>query len=159
MQDEEAPAATAPRQVTVEYADLLDEKADLERRLKVVSAKLGERQAGIMAWFEQQGVTSVRVAGGRTLYLRRELWAVKEDGVSTERAVLALKEAGLDEFAKPGVNTQGLSAYLRELDRDQKPLPGPLVGVIRAAETFKVGSTSNGSTRRASEPGQGDSDR
>ena len=55
-----------------------------------------------------------------------------------EQAAAALKKAKLGEYAAPRVNTQSLSAYMRELDEAGEDMPAALKGIIKLSEVFKV---------------------
>ena len=124
-----------------QYSELAAKKAQLKTDLVAVEATMKELQEPVMSWFQEAGVQRINI-GNRTLYLRRELWAGRVDGVSNEMACEVLKLAGLEEFAVPKVNTQKLSAWCRELDAAGESLPAGFDGVIKVSETFKIGSTA-----------------
>ena len=124
-----------------EYAAQARRKGELEIELRDVAARLAVLQAQVLEWFAASGVQSVRIDDS-TLYLRRELWARKAEGVSHEAAAAALTTAGIGEFAEPRINVQRLSAWCRERDREGAPLPEELRGVVDVAEVFKVGHRS-----------------
>ena len=65
------------------------------------------------------------------VHLNRTIWA-KCVGEDWPRAVAALRDAGLDEFVETKYDSRKFSVYLRELDREGKPLPEPLVGAVEA---------------------------
>ena len=139
-------AATAPdaTQAITDYAALENERADLEAKLEAVKAKLDALRPAVLAYFQERGIDRVS-AHNRTLYLRRELWAGRADGVSPEVACAALKAAGFDEFVREGVVTQSLTAFIREREREgEAAVPPSLAGVIEAKEVFKVGSRKSG---------------
>mgnify|MGYP003134179461 CR=1 FL=1 len=100
---------------------------------------LGEEKSGlqeiILAHFEQNSIQNIK-QNGVTVYLKRELWAGREERVSNEEAAQALNDAGLSEYIGP--TTQSLSAYLRELDKEGEPLPEKLRGKIKLTETYKI---------------------
>ncbi len=125
---------------TVErYAKLENERTALEDQLVAVKAKLDELRAGVLEYMQAHSLDKVTSAG-RTLYLRRELWAGRAEGVSPADLMVALDAAGLTEFAERAPKMQSLTAYVRELDRDGLELPEPLRGVLVANELFKIGS-------------------
>lgn len=135
-------AATAPDTMegVREYAALQNEKGGLKDRLAAIDARLADLEPTVLDWFQRNGVDRVRV-DDRTLSLRRELWAGRAEGVDTAAACAALVAAGLPEFAEPRVNTQSLSALLREREKSGEPaVPPELEGVIVANEVFKIGS-------------------
>lgn len=135
-------AAPAPNEMdrVKEYAALQNEKAKLKDRLAAIDARLGDLEPHVLEWFQREGVDRIRV-DDRTLSLRRELWAGRAEGVDTEAACAALIAAGLAEFAARRVNTQSLSALLREREKQEEPpVPPELEGVIVANEVWKISS-------------------
>ena len=139
-------AATAPdaTQAITDYAALENERADLEAKLEAVKAKLDVLRPSVLAYFQERGIDRVS-AFNRTLYLRREVWCGRAEGVDAETACAALKAAGFDEFVREGIVTQSLSALLREREKGGEPaVPPSLNGVIVANEVFKVGSRKSG---------------
>ena len=95
-----------------------------------------------LAQFEKAGVDSIR-AGGFTIYLERTLWAGAVDG-DNEALMKALKRAKLGVYVKTSVNTQSLSAYARELDRNGKKPPPSLKPHLKVTEVFKVKARKSG---------------
>jgi len=93
--------------------------------------------------FERNGLEKVSI-DGRTVYLERKLWAKAKDG---DKAAMckALKRAHLGDFVEQTFNTNSLSAYVRELDREEKPLPPSLRKVVEISEVYKL-------TTRRSQP-------
>ncbi len=119
------------------YARLDKEKRGLEDRLKKLKVQIEETSHAVLDHFQKLGIDRVTVEGV-TIYVRRELWAGREQDVSVDQACTALKDAGLSEYAHERVNTQSLSAYVRELDAAGEPLPAELQGVIKVSEVFKL---------------------
>src|SRR5262245_59555009 len=107
------------------YVAFTNEKRELEDRLVAVKAQLMDLEPRVLEYFQRHGLDRVAV-DGISLSPRCDERAGREDGVTTEECSKALYEAGLDEFA--GVNWQGLSAYLKELKKDEKPMHPALVG-------------------------------
>ncbi len=119
------------------YAKLDKERRTLNARLKKLDTLIEETSHAVLDHFQKIGIDRVTV-DGVTIYVRRQLWAGREDGVTVDEACTALKDAGLPEYAHERVNTQSLSAFVRELDAAGKPLPAELQGVIKVSEVFKV---------------------
>ena len=130
--------------VTEEYAIQMDERNRLEAELSAVKKRLADLEPDVLKWFEAQGLSSAKLSDGRTIYLRRELWAGRADGVDNEEACSALIASGLTDLVEPHYNVNTLSAYLRELDKNGDPLPPPMQGKIIVREVFKVGSRRPG---------------
>lgn len=123
---------TAIAATTTALDDLKFERATLE--------------ADLLPAFEQAGVTSVRA--GRTVFIRRDLWAAppKADNGQPDYATLneGLRAAGPEwsYLIEERVNVQSLSARVRELDRDESTLlpvlPPELVGKVSLTEKFSL---------------------
>ena len=116
----------------------------LWKEMKAVTAKLDRIKADIKAceprvldFFEKSGIPRTTVRGV-TIYVKRDLWAGREEGVTNEVACEALAKAGLGDFAAMRFNTQTLSAYVRECENNGEPLPEEFKGVIKVSETFKI---------------------
>lgn len=119
-----------------DFVRLQDRKRELEKELKGVKEDIEMVQSILLSQFEKAGVDSVR-AGGFTIYLERTLWAGAVDG-DNEALMKALKRAKLGVYVKTSVNTQSLSAYARELDRNGKKPPPSLRPHLKISEVFKV---------------------
>ena len=110
------------------YAALDQLRLEYKKKIASITAELAPLEEQIIEEIAQSGVTSMRV-DGTTVYLERKIWAkcVDEDW---DRAIEALKDAGLGDFIQHRYNSTSFSAYLRELDKAGKPLPEPLMGAI-----------------------------
>lgn len=136
------PVESADIRTVRKYAQLENRRAELDDELKAVKAQLADLEPAVLSYFQRQGMQSTKMEG-RTLYLKRELYAGRADGIESEFACEALKSAGLGEFVREGIVTNSLSALLRERDREhgyEQAVPEPLRGVIVANEVHKVGS-------------------
>ena len=136
----EKPERTADIRTLKKYVDLENHRSKIEDELKSVKAQLADLEAGVLLYFERQGLDRATL-DGRTLYLRRDLYAGREEGVDAERAIEALEAAGFGDYVKRGIVTVSLSALFREREKDGEPaVPAALVGVMVANEVFRVGS-------------------
>ena len=126
-----------------DYARLERRKRALELELKQVKSRIDSLREPVLGYFQTHGIDSQKI-DGLTLYLRRELWAGREDGIDNETAITALERAGLTEYAGPRINTQSLSAYMRELDERGEAMPAELQGVIKLSEVWKIGTRESG---------------
>ncbi len=101
--------------------------ADLERELKAkladVTAERIALEGVLLDHWSNNGITQMRVAG-LTVYPQTTLYA--------SAPLDAVREAGLDDLV--GVNSQSLSAFVREKRRLDEPLPEPLAAAIRITE-------------------------
>lgn len=120
------------------FAALTDRQQEIEAQLKQVAEEkkfLGER---ILAEFQRTGTRSVD-AGGRRVFLARQLWA--RLGTDKAAARAALRDAGLGDLVEETVNASRLSAWARELPgaEDGPPkLPDGLDGHVVVSENWQV---------------------
>lgn len=127
------------------------------KRAKEIRDGLNDRALDAL---ETLGLHNAPLSGGPTIYRERQLWAnvpePEEDGAERdyEGACDALEEAGLGEYVQRRFNVQSLSAYFRELEREEDArrkeleeppvmdpdelLPEALKGRISLAEVVKA---------------------
>jgi outer membrane biogenesis lipoprotein LolB len=123
-----------------QYAELEVRRSELKDELTAVESQLKDLEPLVLEWFQAEGVQRIKI-GERTLYLNRQIWAGRCDGVSDAQVVAALEGAGLSEFCGMKVNMQSLSAWMREREKEgQDPVPVELSAELRANEVHKVGS-------------------
>jgi hypothetical protein len=102
-----------------QFVALTKLKKQQEEALDETKAKLMALEAELLPQFEANGVDKLK-ADGMTVFLFSQKWAgVTKDGPEAtpeerQRAVQALKDAGLGVYVKEDFNTQSLSAYVRE---------------------------------------------
>jgi hypothetical protein len=123
------------------YALLEQERLEVEARLSRLKDEQDSIRDDVLEYFSRQGIQKLSVEG-RTLYLKREVYAAKVDKeMAAELVVKALQEAGFEEFAGRSVSWNSLSAMLREREAlGEEPVPPALKAVIELHEKFKVGS-------------------
>ena len=131
-------------EILLERCKLEKNKKHLESQLASIKSKIKTTEEPILDYFQRIGGKGAAFkTGDMTLYLRREIWPGREEGVEADTACAALVAAGLDEFAQPRMNTQGLRAYAREFEEQGSDLlteHPTLQGVIRVNDVFKVGN-------------------
>ena len=120
---------------------LLSELVNIDRTRKELKADLDtlnkERaaiEAKILDIWEREGTSSQKVDGS-TIYLSSQKWAKPLDG-NRQAVVQALESLGMDDFVN--FNTQSLSGYCREQEREGLELPEALAAVLEFSEDWKV---------------------
>jgi hypothetical protein len=124
------------------YALLLTQKINAEDALKKLNVQIKTAEPAVLDYFQRQGIDQI-AAGGRTLYLRREVHTNKVKEVTVEQACAKLVEIGLPEYAGQKINTSGLGAYVRELNeagQELELIQEQFGGAFRVVELFKIGS-------------------
>jgi len=111
-------------------------EADVEE-WKIEAAAL---ETELLEAFAEAGVPRLTI-DGRTVYVHRQLWAKREEGVDMAQACKALVSAGFDQFVSESYNSNTLSAWMREMEKSDTPLPPELDGVLTSTEKFSLRST------------------
>lgn len=133
------------------FVKLDNELRTAEEKVKKLKAEIEKLEPGVMKYFQRMGQQSATI-GGLTVYIRKQLWAGREQGVTADAAYEKLQSAGWGEYATRGFNTQELSARVRELEIDERKddepvdplelvksrLPKMLQGIIKITEKFSV---------------------
>lgn len=120
-----------------EFLRLTDEKARVEQELKDVNGERARAEEALKRRFEEIGVAHVKTTDGRTVYLAREMYAGAKLG-DRSAVTKALHAIGLSDLVSEGFNTLSLSAYIRELDRNEEDIPAELADVIDVRELYRV---------------------
>lgn len=132
-----AAATTAPiDRVAADLRRLLElkaEKEEHENALKPIATEIEVLTARILDRWAEDGVSSMKV-NGATVYMRRSIYARILD---REHVAEAMREAGLDSMLSPNTNT--LSAWLREREENDEPIPPALDGIVGTYERFQLG--------------------
>ena len=118
------------------FVALEERRRQLEAEVDTIKAEATELEQRLLPQFEQEGFEKISV-DGRTVYVERKLWAKARDG-NKAAVCKALKRARLGDYVEETFNTNSLSAYVRELDREERPLPPSLREVLEVSEVFKL---------------------
>lgn len=133
-----------------EYIELDDQRKGKEGEVDKLKERMAELEPQIMERFENAGMQSMKSKQGTVIYIRRDLWSGAKEGAEV-LLLEALKSVGLGDMVRERVNSQTLSAYIREQEKEQfganvsaKPeeiievLPEPLRGAIAITERFSL---------------------
>lgn len=117
-----------------EYIELDDQRKGKEAETEKLKERMAELEPQIMERFENAGMQSMKSKQGTVIYIRRDLWAGAKEGAEV-LLLEALKAVGLGDMVKEKVNTQTLSAYIREQEKDQfganvSAKPEEIIGVL-----------------------------
>lgn len=86
---------------------------ELEEQTKKLKEDRAELESMILDDFAQHGQNQARF-GRATVYLRRQLWPFKKNGLTKEQVCRVLRRAKLGALVGPGYSTSSLAAVLRE---------------------------------------------
>lgn len=109
------------------YVELAEKQRWLKAELDAVTTEKVALEAAILDHWGNNGITGQRVKG-MTVYPQRVVYA--------SAPLEAIEAAGLHELV--GVNSQRLSAYVRECESSGTPLPQPLADAITLTERISL---------------------
>lgn len=137
------------------FAALDIQKRHLKERLEKVEKEMDELQPVLLEDYAELGQSSAKI-GGYTVYLYNQWWAGAVKGPDGEgdyeTSCAALDEAGLGDMVQPRFNVMTLSAWVRELPRDQDGLGAPilppeLVGKISVVQKTDIRTRKSGKAK------------
>jgi hypothetical protein len=118
------------------FVALEDRRKQLEAEVDSIKAETAELEERLLPQFEQGGFEKISI-DGRTVYIERKLWAKAKNG-DKSAVCRVLKRCRLGDYVEETFNTNSLSAYVRELDREERPLSPSLAAVLEVSEVFKL---------------------
>ena len=127
------------------YTSYANHKSRVDSEAKRIAQKMAQISDAVIAAFQDNALEKW-TSNGRTLSLRRELWAGHQED-QKENLLEALKAAGLHEYVSEGYNTMSLSAFVREADPDSQLTPEEIIAklppeiqpFIKVSEKIKIG--------------------
>jgi len=123
------------------FIKLLKEKKELAKSTKDNQEFIDGLEPEIRLHFGDNGIEKL-TQDGLTLFIRRQLFAQKceidDQPISNEVCLKALQDAGMENFFEEKIKMQALSAFFKELEDDDQPLPEALQGKFKAREVFKI---------------------
>jgi hypothetical protein len=141
----EGELASAPSAHPEKISDMIKRLAWLKSAAEASknAAKAYEEEEGALreTLSEQMALESVHSsqAGGWTAYFTTTYKMRKRsDDVTTEDILQALKDAGQTGMISEKYNYQTVQAWLKELVKDELPIPGPLAELVQLDEAKKV---------------------
>lgn len=123
------------------FLRLTRDKKALDVKLEKVKQDLKESEKVLRAQFEKAGLDSTKV-DGTTIYLHRQVWARAKDG-DRGAVLVALRETEMDEYITENFNTNSLSAYVRECEKEGQEIPEKLKACLEITEVFSLRTRSS----------------
>ena len=122
------------------FAVLCNTKADLEADLKRIKKQLSDAEECFLKHFTAHEMQRINVEG-RTLSLRREVWAKQRGDFTDADRMQLVRAAGYPELVKESVNSHTLSSLFRERASEGKDaVPSKLARCYAASECYKSSS-------------------
>lgn len=120
-----------------EYMRLRNEQRRREAEAGEAKEQADNIEQELLEQFAEDGVQNLTV-DGQTVYLQRTVFAMVDGAYTREQVIERLRQADLGHFVRDGYNHQTLSAWIRELDDSEEPIPPQLEGVINRGEKYNV---------------------
>lgn len=124
----------------LEFAELTTGLRKMEADVKRLKENLAAREEKIIEGFSHAGIQNMKLAGGQTVYLNREIY-VNLVG-DPQKARTALRRAGVGDFIKETVSSQTLRGWVRN-DLEDEAIPKGLQPYIEVGEKFRMRMRSN----------------
>lgn len=118
------------------YTELELERRRFKAGLEAVTTEQAELQVPLLEAWERNGWKHIS-GNGLTLALRRDI-RVSAKGGDSEALCAALEAEGFPQFIKRGVNSNTLSAFVREYDRSGEALPERIADAVTIFEQFSI---------------------
>lgn len=115
--------------LTKRFVELTERERELKSSLSDIDQEKSLIEKQILDHWVNNGIEGQRVSGN-TLYVHTQTWA--SHGGDPQRAVAAMRAAGLDDLIT--VNSQTLSAYVRERLANDEAIPPEIAGAILITE-------------------------
>ncbi len=136
-------SATLNMTLLRDLAEKIARKRELDAQLEALKRDIDALQEPCIAELTMAGVERLPVRlsdeSTMTLFVHEQLWARPLNGSEGRDAVVeALKEEGLEEFVKEDFNISTLSAWCREQERANTPLPERLLAVMDISRDRQV---------------------
>lgn len=122
------------------FTELDAKKAELEIELARIKKEMEAIAPAIMESMASEGVANIKI-NDRTVFTKLTIFAQIS---SKADAIKALKEAGMEDFITEGYNTNSISAFVRELTKNDEELPEAFGNAITAGEKVTLHSVKAG---------------
>lgn len=117
------------------FTELAEEERALKARMADVKQEKERLEEQLLNQFVDAGVQNTKI-NGMTVYVHRQVWA-NHNG-DKQALINALKNAGLEELVSENYSTQTLSAWYRELESLDQPVPDAVAPHLSTAEKFSL---------------------
>lgn len=114
------------------YAEYVAHKRDLQAQVKEVNEKMTELEHDILTDWQAQGVRSVKLESGATLYVSHDLRVASRNG--TVETVKLFNQHALSDMLMP--SSSKLRAYLKEMLHDDQTQTWELSNAAKALPTW-----------------------
>ena len=118
------------------------ELSELERsataELNSIKDRLEAVESVLVEMMITEGVRSVKLATGETVYLHRKSYPKMREGVQRGDVIAALRESGFGHMVEPNYNGNQLNALVSEFVKTGTLMPERLAGVLEVSERIEA---------------------
>jgi 3-methyladenine DNA glycosylase Tag len=116
--------------------ELKKQMEELDTQLKALKQAYDDLEPQVIEYMEKEGLQRLTV-DDRTVYVNRQIWASVSK--SNPEALEILRENGLDDFIEEKVNSQRISAFVREFEKNGEDIPDWCHDALNITEKYTVG--------------------
>ena len=120
--------------IAQDFVAIADEISVLESRVETLKEKKKGLSEQLVGMFTDEAVEKLTVSDAantrRTLYIHTSVYAKLKEGLEREHGLEALRLSKLQGFIAEQWNTQTLSAWVREQQRNGEAIPDPMQKVF-----------------------------
>lgn len=121
------------------YARYMTTRDKKQGELDAVTEQLKALEQAIVEDFMETGEKSARLVTGQLVHLVNRTAVNKKPGIDSDTYLAAIRAADLGVFIKPNVSAQALAKHVRELEKNDEPLPDVLANVLNVHHIITVG--------------------
>ncbi len=136
--DKELPSSL--EEIVQRSIELRRENRDLKNRMDANAAEINRLDPIITEQFARRQIQSQKRTTGETIYIEKSVYAslVRDDDGEHSGAHQALREHGLEWLVRDNVNSNALSAYVREQRKLETEIPEGLLPFLKISEVYRV---------------------
>ena len=116
------------------------ENQELKERMDANAAELKRLDPMIIERFTQRQIRQQKMLTGETVWIEKSVYAslVRDENGEHAGAHRALQEHGLEWLVKDKVDSQSLSAWVREQEKQETEIPEGLLPFLKISEIYRV---------------------
>ena len=118
-----------------------NELDELDGQMKALKAEYDKLEPEVIEYMSSEGIQNLAV-DGRTVYVKRQLWASVNQG--NPAALDILRDNGLSDFIEEKVNSNRISSFVREFEKNEEEIPGWCRDALNITEKYSVGMQKKG---------------
>ena len=116
--------------------ELKKQMEELDTQIKALKKEYDELEPQVIEYMEKEGLQRLTV-DDRTVYVNRQIWASLNK--ANPEALEILRENGLEDFIEEKVNSQRISAFVREFEKNSEDIPDWCRDALNITEKYAVG--------------------